>query len=174
MKYIALLRGINVGGNHKVEMKKLKGYFESLDYTDVSTYINSGNILFSTTKNKSAVQKEINSILKKKFEFTVPALIKTQKEINKIANAAPKNWLNNEKQRTDVAYLFPEVDNKSILSELPMNKDFVEVSYVKGAIIWTIDRQNLNKSCLNKLIGHRLYKSMTIRNINTARYLSEN
>lgn len=173
MNYIALLRGINVGGNHKVEMKKLKGYFESLGYTDVSTYINSGNILFSTTKNKPTVQKEIDNILKKNFAFIIPTLIKTQSEISKIANAIPKSWLNDKKQRTDIAYLFPDADSKAILTELPMNKDFIEVLYVKGAIIWNIDRQNLNKSRLNKLIGHRLYKSMTIRNINTAKYLSE-
>jgi uncharacterized protein (DUF1697 family) len=55
MTYVALLRGINVGGNNKVEMKKLKTTFETLGFTSVVTYINSGNIIFNTSdKNGSS------------------------------------------------------------------------------------------------------------------------
>lgn len=51
--YVALLRGINVGGNNKIEMTKLKVLFESLGYTNVVTYINSGNVIFETRKKMS-------------------------------------------------------------------------------------------------------------------------
>ena len=55
MKYIALLRGINVGGKNKVEMPRLKTLFESLGYTDVHTYINSGNIIFTANSDADSI-----------------------------------------------------------------------------------------------------------------------
>lgn len=172
MKYIALFRGINVGGNRKVEMKKLKLHFESLQFTEVSTYINSGNIIFESDKDAKTVLSKILTVLEKNFDFEIPTLVKTEKEMKKIADAIPAEWQNDPTQRTDVAYLFPDIDSKKIIEELPFQKEFVDVRYVKGAIFWNIQKENVNKSQLAKLISHKLYKSMTIRNVNTARFLA--
>ncbi len=174
MKYIAFLRGINVGGNRKVEMKKIRELFGSLGYTKVSTYINSGNVIFETKGKKQEIRKKIEASLKKEFGFDVLTLVKTEREIMFIADAIPKNWKNNKEQRADVAYLFPEVDLKKTINDLPVKKEFIDVRYIKGAIFWNVKRENVYKSHLVKIIGHKLYKSMTVRNINTARYLAEN
>ncbi|XDD54088.1 DUF1697 domain-containing protein [Leptospira sp. WS4.C2] len=171
MKYIALFRGINVGGNRKVEMKKLKTIFESLGFTEVSTYINSGNVIFESNHDPKTVLLAITTGLEKNFDFEIPTLVKTEKEMKKIADAIPIDWQNDPTQRTDIAYLFPDVDSKKTIEELPFKKDFVDVRYVKGAIFWNIKKENVNKSQLAKLISHKLYKSMTIRNVNTARFL---
>jgi len=172
MKYIALLRGINVGGNKKVDMKKLKESFEAIGFTNVSTYINSGNIIFDSTDKINNLYKKINTNLKKIFGFDIPIIIKTQAQIKKIVLAIPKAWENDQEQRSDVAFLFDEIDNKDIIKQLPIEKKYADIHYVKGAIYWNIARKNYNKSKLNKLISHKLYKSMTIRNINTSRYLA--
>ncbi|EMY71776.1 DUF1697 domain-containing protein [Leptospira vanthielii] len=172
MKYIALFRGINVGGNRKVEMKKLKVLFESLGFTEVSTYINSGNVIFESNQDPKTVFLAITTGLEKNFDFEIPTLVKTEKEMKKIADAIPSDWQNDPTQRTDIAYLFPDVDSKKTIEELPFKKDFVDVRYVKGAIFWNIKKEDVNKSQLAKLISHKLYKSMTIRNINTARFLA--
>ena len=169
MKYIALFRGINVGGNKKVEMKKLKSFFESLDFKNVSTYINSGNVTFETSRKPQC--EKIESALEKEFGFAMQVLIKTEKEIQEIAAAIPGNWQNDAIQRTDVAYLFPDIDSRKTLDELPVKKEFIEIRYTKGAIFWNIQRKNVYKSQLAKIISHKLYKSMTVRNVNTARYL---
>ncbi|MBM9548062.1 DUF1697 domain-containing protein [Leptospira sp. 201903074] len=171
MKYIALFRGINVGGNRKVEMKKLKVLFESLGFTEVSTYINSGNVIFESNQDPKTVHLVITTGLEKNFDFEIPTLVKTEKEMKKIADAIPKDWQNDPTQRTDIAYLFPDIDSKNTIEELPFKKDFVDVRYVKGAIFWNIKKENVNKSQLAKIISHKLYKSMTIRNVNTARFL---
>ncbi len=170
MKYIILLRGINVGGNKKLDMKSLRLFFENLGYSDVSSYINSGNIILSS--NKKLNNKKIEQALEQQFGFTTSILIKTSKEIKNIAKAIPAKWQNDTSQRTEVAYLFPEVDHKSIMAELPMKMEYIDVRYVKGAVILHLLRKNYSKSRLNKLIGHKLYKSMTMRNVNTARYLA--
>ncbi len=174
MKYIALLRGINVGGNRKVEMKRLKKLFESLGYSSVITYLNSGNAIFESNTKQATLQKEIPKELKKEFGFEIPTLVKTEKEMKKISGSIPKNWRNNYVQRTDVAYLFPEIDSIKIIDEIPVKKEFIEVRYIKGAICWNVRRENVYKSHLAKIISHRLYKSMTVRNVNTARFLAEN
>jgi len=173
MKYIALLRGINVGGNKRVEMKRLKILFASLGYTNVATYINSGNIIFESNNDQTAVYKEVERGLKNEFKFAIPTLVKTELEMRQIANAIPNNWHNDSSYKTDVAYLFEVIDGKETLDELPIKKEYLDVIYVKGAIIWHVARKNYNKSQLNKLIAHKYYQLMTVRNINTARYLAE-
>jgi uncharacterized protein (DUF1697 family) len=174
MKYIALLRGINVGGNNKVEMKSLKALFESLGCTSVSTYINSGNVLFESDETKENLHKRAETALKNEFGFNIPLLIKTKQEIQKIADAIPETWQNDSEQKTDVAYLFDEIDSAETANILPVIKEFIDIKYVKGAIIWNVNRKDLNKCRLAKIVSHKLYKSMTIRNVNTVRYLAEN
>lgn len=172
MKFVALLRGINVGGNHKVEMNRLKTIFKSLGYLNVSTYINSGNILFESDKKTEIIKREVGNKLKKEFGFEIPTLIKSEDELSEVAKAIPKEWQNDASQKTDVAYLFHEIDDKKIIDELPIKKEFINIKYVSGALIWNVERKNYNKSHINKLISHKIYKSMTVRNVNTARYLA--
>ncbi len=175
MKYIALLRGINVGKKNRIDMKRLKERFESLGYTNVSTYLNTGNVFFETERTRiDELRVTVEKAIKKKFGFDVPVLIKTEMEIKKIVEVIPKNWKNDSMQKSDVAYLFPEIDSEKTIDELPVKKKFMNIAYVKGAIYWNIDRKNYNKSHLNKIIGHKLYQLMTLRNINTVRKLSEN
>lgn len=173
MKYILLLRGINVGGNRIFKMERLRNILESLGYTKVVTYLNSGNAIFESDSDREKLQQEISSGIKIELGFDIAILIKTDREINKIASTIPKNWKNDSLQRTDVAYLFPQIDSEKIIDELPLKREFIDVRYIKGAIYWNVKRENVYKSQLAKLIGHKLYKSMTIRNVNTARYLAE-
>lgn len=172
MKFIILLRGINVGTSIRVEMKRLKLLFESLGFSEVSTYINSGNVIFKSNLKKEAVQKKVNAGLKREFKAEIPTLVKTSEEIKRIADAIPASWQNNDDQKTDVAYLFEAIDSKNILESLPVKKDFVDIRYIPGALFWNVSRKNYNKSHLNKLISHKIYREMTVRNVNTARYLA--
>ncbi len=173
MKYIALLRGINVGGNRKVEMKKLKALFESLGCTHVSTYINSGNVFFESGESGEGLHKKAGTALKKEFGFDIPVLIKTEREIKMIADAVPKTWTNDSEQKTDVAYLFGEIDSEEIVDNLPVKREYINIKYTGGAVIWNVKRKDLNRSHLSKIAGHELYRSMTVRNVNTARYLAD-
>lgn len=173
MKYINLLRGINVGGNHKVDMKLLKQLFESLGLYQVVTYLNTGNVLFETEVSKDVLFNQISSMLSENFEFEIPFLIKTKEEIENILCEIPSDWENDNSQKTDVAFLFRDVDSQEILDELPLDRKFIRVKYIKGAIIWNVSRQNQNKSKLAKIIATKFYKKMTVRNINTVRIIGE-
>ena len=171
MKLIALLRGINAGKLRRVEMKRLKVLFESLGYSEVLTYINSGNVIFESGKKSSVVRREIGARLKKEFGFSIPVLVKTSREMQKISRAIPEEWENDAEQKSDVAYLFEKIDHKNIINELPVKREYIDVRYVKGAVFWNVPRKDYNKSHLNKIIGHKHYQFMTVRNVNTARFL---
>jgi uncharacterized protein (DUF1697 family) len=172
MEYVALLRGINVGKTKRINMKSLKNLFENIGYTQVSTYINSGNVFFKSSKSKQAVLIEIMNGLLSFQNEEIKILVKSIKEIKKIADAIPREWKNNAEQRTDVAYLFKSIDRKQLINDLPVKRAYIDILYIPGALIWNVKRKNYNKSQLSKLISYDIYQQMTIRNANTARYLA--
>lgn len=170
MIYAALLRGINVGGNNKIEMAKLKLLFEALGFSNIKTFIASGNVIFGTDKEDSdALSKRIESAIKKKFGTEVRVLLRDIKNVDKIIKALPDSWVNDANTKCDVIFLWESVDKKSILKELPFNPKIEEVKYIPGAVLWRIDRVNATKSRMFKIVGTKLYQEMTVRNCNTVR-----
>ncbi len=171
--YVALLRGINVGGNNKVEMKQLRAIFEALGFSDVATYINSGNVIFSSPrKDAERFVSEIEGAIQNSFGFAVRIIVRNEKNIRAIEKAVPKNWSNDTKQRTEVMFLWDEYAKKSTLKLIPTNPDIDTLLYAGGAVIWHIaNREQYTKSGLRKFIGTDVYKHMTARNINTVRKL---
>jgi uncharacterized protein (DUF1697 family) len=171
MKYIALLRGINVGGNRKVPMADLRAAFEQMGFTGVSTYINSGNVIFAadTVPDRS----EIEQVLEQKFGFTIDTLVLSRAEVISVLQAIPGEWQNDTEQRSDVLFLFPDVDSPDVIHHIGYRPEFETIHYVPGALISNVTRENRSKSSLMKLVGTPLYRRMTIRNITTARKLAE-
>ncbi len=172
MKYIALLRKINVGKENRIDKRSLEETFKALGYAGVEVYINSGNVIFTSSKGKSALIKEIDDALRVLFKEQIQFLVKTINEMKTIGKAIPEEWKNNEEQRTDVLFLFHEIDHPGLAGELPIRREFVKMKYVKGALIMNVRRKNVFKSQYSKIVGSKAYKYMTIRNINTARYLA--
>jgi uncharacterized protein (DUF1697 family) len=172
MKQIALLRGVNAGTLRRIGMNELKDLFRHLGYDRVFTYQNSGNVIFESDGDPLLIRKEIEHGLERKLGLSVPALVMPTAEMKSIAQAIPLEWQNDSVERTDVAFLFEEIDSENILDDLPVKRAFIEIHYVKGAVFWNLKRVNLNKSQLSKIISHPFYKWMTLRNLNTVRYLS--
>ncbi|MDD5759359.1 MAG: DUF1697 domain-containing protein [Desulfobulbaceae bacterium] len=173
MMYAALLRGVNVGKSVKVPMASLRGLIENIGFGNVTTYLNSGNVIFDSELPRSEIEFSIEDGLEKLIGKKIPVLVKSSLELNLINNSIPTEWKNDEFQKTDVAYLFNEADNENALKILPVRREFIDVRYVKGALFWNVARKNYNKSHINKIIGHVLYEKMTIRNVNTARQLAK-
>lgn len=173
MTYVALLRGINVGGNSKVEMPKLKQAFERLGLKEVSTYINSGNVIFKTDKNPHQLVPVIEQKIERDFGLQVPVVIRSLPQIQAINKALPKSWLTNKEVRTDVMFLWEDVASPDVLDQLTIRSEIDKVKYIDGTVIWHVTRQNQTKSGLLKIMGTSLYKRMSIRNSNTLRKLCE-
>jgi uncharacterized protein (DUF1697 family) len=171
MKYVALLRGINVGGNRKVPMAELKRVFEQCGFSEVTTYINSGNIIFASGSDPDAYK--IQTAMKRHFGFEIDALVLNAAEIIAVAQAIPDEWLNDTEQRSDVLFLFRDIDSPDIIHDIGYRPELETVHHVPGALITNVSRKNQSKSSLLKLVGTPLYRRMTIRNVNTVRKLAE-
>ncbi|HTE57933.1 MAG TPA: DUF1697 domain-containing protein [Verrucomicrobiae bacterium] len=173
MIYVALLRGINVGGKNKVEMKRLKETFERIGTTDVVTYINSGNIIFKDTTH---TPKQLVTLLEKAiaedFGFAVKVLIRDKDNIKMVAKALSDKWVNDATMKCDVLFLWEDFDTKEVLDLLTIKPDIDDVKYVPGAVLWRVDRPNVTRSGLMKIFGTEVYAHVTIRNCNTARKLA--
>ena len=80
MRYILLLRGINVGGKNKVAMSELKVLLESLNFENVQSYINSGNLFFSSSDTFDSCICKIKDLLESHYEFSIPFVLLTKEE----------------------------------------------------------------------------------------------
>ena len=172
--YVALLRGINVGGNAVVSMKDLKTCFERLGLQDVRTYINSGNIIFNDSRSDMPrLTRVIESGIKAHCKMDIRVVIKSQKDLAAICRKMPRDWVTDKVMRTDVMFLWDEVDTPEMIAAIPVNPQVDRLLHVKGALICNITREDYGKSKVPKMLGSRFYKNMTARNANTTRKLLE-
>lgn len=174
MIYVALLRGINVGGKNKIDMKQLKQTFEQVGMNDVVTYINTGNIIFSSNGfSKNELAHVLEEAIHNDFGLQIKVIVRSIDDISGIINGIPDTWTNDKDMTSDVMFLWNEIDDESVLEKLVIKPNIDTVKYVPGAILWSVDKKNVTKSGRSKIIGSKIYKQVTVRNVNTARKLYE-
>ncbi|MFD1779127.1 DUF1697 domain-containing protein [Fredinandcohnia salidurans] len=174
MVYIALLRGINVGGNNKIDMKVLKQTFERVGMKDVVTYINTGNIIFSSNdQSKTELSRILEEAIHDDFGLRIKVVVRSIDDVRGIIHAIPVTWKNDKDMKSDVMFLWDEIDDKTVLENLVIKPTIDTVKYVPGAILWSIEKKNANKSGMSKIIGTKIYKQVTVRNVNTVRKIYE-
>jgi uncharacterized protein (DUF1697 family) len=173
--YVALLRGINVGGNSLVSMKALKSCFEELGFQDVKTYINSGNIIFKDSrKSLPGLVKLIESGIKAHRKMDIRVIVKSKDDIAAICKKIPAEWVTDTLMRTDVMFLWDDVDTPEMVAAVPSNPKVDRLLHVKGALIWNVARDNYGKKqAAEDPSATPFYKNMTARNANTTRKLLE-
>lgn len=177
MKYVALLRGVNVGGNHKVPKAEFKEVLEGVGFQDVLIYINSGNAVFSSDDEPKSV--DVQAALEAHFGFDIPTLILPGAKVQAIAAAIPPEWTNDSPkpdksgQKSDVLYLFDEVNTPEILETIGYRPEVETMMYIDGAVLANVTRMNQSKYSLLRVVGTPLYRQMTVRNIATAKKLAE-
>lgn len=177
MKYVVLLRGVNVGGNRRVPQAEFRNVLEHLGFRDVVIYINSGNAVI--TSDSEPQTAHIQAALEAHFGFEIATLVLPAETIQAIATAIPDEWTNDsltaEKtgSKSDVIYLFDVIDHPDVIEKIGYLPDRETMKYVNGAVLTTITRLNQTRGSLQKVIGTPLYKQMTIRTITTAKKLAE-
>jgi uncharacterized protein (DUF1697 family) len=174
MIYVAFLRGVNVGGKGIVSMTAIKEALVDLGLSDVRTYINSGNVIFSTrASDAQRLTARIEKGLEQHTGMAIKVLVMDHKTLKKIVDAIPRNWVDDKTMRTYVLLLWKELDDRGILDRLPIKPGVDELRYAPGAVVWRVDRENVGRSQMNKIVGTPLYKKITIRSANTMRKLNE-
>lgn len=168
MRYVALLRGINVGGNSIMRMADLRACVAGIGHANVRTYIASGNVLFDSPERGAArLDAPLERAIEQAFGHPARVVVRSGREIEAIAAAIPARWLGDDGLRVTVAYLLRDADGRTIARELTPRDGIDEVVGAPGALIWAIRRDALTRTGL-RLVGTTAYKQMTLRNANTA------
>jgi uncharacterized protein (DUF1697 family) len=173
--FAALLRGINVGGNNVIKMSELKALFEEIGFTNVSTYIQSGNVIFNAgEETKTAVIAKIEEALQKKLGNPVKTALFTAREMKKIIAQKPAGF-GEEKElyKYDVIFLLDPLCAKDAVKRIKTREGVDALYEGPKAVYVTRLISSLTKSYLSKIAGTPIYQNITIRNWNTTQKLNE-
>ena len=173
--FVALLRGVNVGGKNMISMSSLKKSFETIGFKDVATYINSGNIIF-TAKEADArkLETKIERMLSKDYELESKVVVRSLSEMAKLVESLPPSWSGGDSSwRYNVIFLRHSVDSEKVLDELPAKSDIEQIVYRPGTLLWSAQVDELRKTIFHKLSTRKIFQDMTVRNLNTTKKLHE-
>lgn len=175
MKYIALLRGINVGGKNKVAMSDLKACFEAAGFLNVVTYINSGNVIFdSEEQGIIELSKSCEDILEKRFGFLISVAIIDVNTLKETLEHAPKWWGDDPGSKHNAIFVIQPASAEDVIEDAGKIKPEYERLYAyKAVIFWSAPIDTFSHTRWSKVTGTKAYKSITIRNANTTRKLLE-
>lgn len=174
-KYVALLRGINVGGNNIIKMADLRACFEQMGLQDVATYIQSGNVLFSAReKDTDKLVSKIERSLSKTFSYQASVVLITQPQLKKVVEAAPSEFGNNPTiYRYDVLFLKKPLAALEAMKSITIREGIDVVHAGENVVYFSRLISKASQSYLNTLIKLPIYQHMTIRNWNTTTKLLE-
>ena len=127
-RYIAFLRGVNISGRNKVTMTELKKGIERLGYEEVKTYLNSGNVIFSSDENDiGSITKQIVMTIKSQFDLDIPVFVIAKEELEDILQNAPDWWGNDDKEIYDnLIFIMPPVKFIDVFNEIGEPKEELE------------------------------------------------
>ncbi|MFV0393163.1 MAG: DUF1697 domain-containing protein [Coprobacillaceae bacterium] len=171
--YIALLRGINVGGKNKVSMPILKAAFEEIGFLDVVTYINSGNIIFSSKiKDKKELIRKCEAIIIDKFMLQVPVTVVSARELSDTLNNTP-DWWDSDKEAVNYAIfvIAPTTIEEVFASVGDIKPEYEQIDSYGNVIFWTTSRESFSKARWSKIASSSVNNHVTIRNANTVKKL---
>jgi uncharacterized protein (DUF1697 family) len=173
-QYLALLRGINVGGKNIIKMAELRTFLEGIGLEDVRTYIQSGNILFRSGDSPTHITSKLEESLSSRFSYSARVLVFSEDEYLLALKAAPDGWGQTQDFKHNALFTLPETSPEEILQRLPARKpEYESVTAGPRVLFWTASKEHLGKTSMMRLSRHALYKSLTVRNHKTVFKLRE-
>ena len=171
-RYIALLRGINISGKNKIAMSELKEMFIELGFAEVVTYLNSGNVVFSSdVDDKSILSDKINGVIKDRFDLDIPVFIILQEELKEILDNAPHWWGDDKEIYDNLIFIMPPLSCEEVCDEIGEPKaEYEKVHSYKGVIFWSFVRKDYKKTnWWSRTASCDVSDMITIRTANTVR-----
>ena len=151
-RYVALLRGINVSGKNKVSMPALKEGFEQLAFEDVKTYLNSGNVIFSSHEDDiKKLTNQIELMIHNQFHLDISVFVISKQDLLDILHNSPQWWGNNNKDIYDnLIFIIPPAKFLDVYNEIgEPKKELEKIENYKEVIFWSFSRKDYQK---NKLV----------------------
>jgi uncharacterized protein (DUF1697 family) len=175
-RYVALLRGINVGGKNLIPMPALKAAFEEDGFEDVRTYIQSGNVVFSTGTSKQAeLTRRIELMVRTAFgHYEASVALRSRAQMRSIVERAPEGFGTEPAlYREDVIFLMPPLTARTVVGSVPIKEEVDRIWPGTGVVYFSRLTSRATQSRLSRIVSLPIYKSMTIRNWNTTTKLAE-
>ena len=164
MKYITLIRGINVGGKNIIKMVELKQLFEKLGMKEVSTYIQSGNVIFSNP-GQEGIKQKIEEALSDNLKDDIKITLLTAADIKSIIHNKPENFgTEPDKYKYDIIFMIEPVTPKEAMNTI-RSKENIDYMYDGEKVLYI--RRLKEGLHFPNLIKLPIYKNLTIRNWNT-------
>ncbi|MDO4274834.1 MAG: DUF1697 domain-containing protein [Eubacteriales bacterium] len=172
-RYIALLRGINVSGKNKISMSELKDGFTELGFAEPATYLNSGNVIFSSDiDNSETLSNKIRLLIKDRFELDIPVFVISKDLLEDIVNHAPAWWGDDDKEIYDnLIFLMSPLSYEEFYDEMGDPKEAYEKTYhYNNAVFWSFSRKDYRKTnWWSRTANSNISGRITIRTANTVR-----
>lgn len=172
--YIALLRGINVGGKNKISMPALKAAFEAIGFFDVRTYINSGNVIFSTNiQDERELSKKSKAIVLDTFMLDIPIMVISAKALKQTLEHAPEWWGTVNKEVYDNAiFVIAPARVEDVFETIgDAHMEYERISHYGNVIFWSASLAAFSKTKYSKIASSSVNQKVTIRNANTIKKL---
>jgi uncharacterized protein (DUF1697 family) len=174
VRYVAFLRGINVGGKALIRMAELRECVEEVGHEDVATYIASGNVLFSSpSRSPAELERPLERAIERRFRLDVRVFVRSARQLAATARAIPEHWLGNDDLRCNVIFVAREIDRPKLVHEFDPKPEIEELARIPGALLWAARRSALTRSTMLRLAQHPLYDRMTARNPTTVLALAK-
>ena len=172
-RYVALLRGINISGKNKIPMAELKKEFEKLAFEEVKTYLNSGNVIFSSSENDTKrFISQIEGMIKNQFALDIPVFVISREALEDILHNAPEWWGNDNKEIYDnLIFIMPPAEFSDVYDEIgEPKKELEKIADYKDVIFWSFSRKDYQKTnWWSKTANASISTKLTIRTANTVR-----
>jgi uncharacterized protein (DUF1697 family) len=168
-QYVALLRGINVGGNNIIRMTELRRCFEDLGFGNVATYIQSGNVLFEATERRPAsLSVRIEAALLQRFDYQARIVLRSHAKLRAIVADAPSGFGSQPNlYRYDVLFLREPLSAAEAMQQVTTREGVDQAFAGDGVCYFARLISRATQSYLSRLAALPVYRSMTARNWNT-------
>jgi uncharacterized protein (DUF1697 family) len=168
VRYVALLRGINVGGRNKVPMADLREVFEDAGFDSVRTYIQSGNVLFESKRAQKGLEDEIERALERHFRIPLVVVVRSHRQLDAIVKKAPRGFgTQPSKHHCDVLFLKSPLTVKKAVSAMQLREGVDELWPGTGVVYFRRLSARRVQSKLPKFAGTPEYQLTTIRSWST-------
>lgn len=167
-RYVALLRGINVGGHNKIPMAELREVFEELGHADVASYIQSGQVVFATSDTAAALDAALEKAIADRFGLSIPVVVVSRPALRSIVERAPAGFGQTPgSYHSDVIFLKSPMTPDVAMRAIRLRDGVDQVWSGDGVLYFARLSERRTESLLAKIVGTPAYKFMTIRNWRT-------
>jgi|SRR5690606_24348833 len=166
--YVAFLRGINVGGHHKVPMAFLKKELEKLGFSNISTILNSGNIIFDSQSPFTTLENDLENHFQEELGFAIPVIVRKKENILDILKSTPfKDFEMNKQKRLYVSFLKEDITSTLELPKIFENGSFTIKGMANRAVYSVLDLSISKTPKAMNVLEQLFGKNITTRNWNT-------